>query len=237
MKRFWTDAAYESRDGVFHVTLDGKPVRLPSGTRLVIQAEALARAIADEWQQAGSSVGGDMTYADVPLTGLAGTVQERIAPDPRPTVAAVAAYGGHDLLCYRATQPSLAARQERLWQPWLDWAATSFGARLRVTTGVMPVSQRPQSVAALEQVVAAQTPDVLGALGIAVPATGSLILGLAVVGGHLVAAGAHELACLDESFQVEAWGDDPAAAAKRALMASDVALAERFVMLTRETLH
>ena len=64
-----------------------------------------------------------MGWSDVPLTRLAGTAQERIAPDPEPVVLELARYGEADLLCYRAEGPeALAQRQHAQWQPWLDWA-------------------------------------------------------------------------------------------------------------------
>ena len=44
---------------------------------------------------------------------------------------------------------------------------------------------------------------------------------------------AHELGALDELFQAEAWGEDAEAAARRAAIAADVALAARFLQLTR----
>ena len=46
-----------------------------------------------------------MSFKDTPLTRLAGTALERIAPDPAPTVDAIARYGETDLLCYRAETP------------------------------------------------------------------------------------------------------------------------------------
>ena len=51
-------------------------------------------------------------------------------------------YAGTDLLCYRAEEPAeLRDRQHDAWQPLLDWAAETFGARLVVTDGVVPVQQ------------------------------------------------------------------------------------------------
>ena len=44
----------------------------------------------------------------------------------------------------------------------------------------MPVAQDPQALAALAQAVAAHAPTGLAALGVAVPALGSLVLGLAM---------------------------------------------------------
>ena len=234
MKRFWDSATVEPEEGCFAVLLDGKPMHLPGGARLRVDAEPLARAIAAEWQAAGGSKGGEMSFADTPLTRLAGTAQQRIAPDPAPTVDAIARYAESDLLCYRAETPdALVLRQQREWQPWLDWAAQAYDAPLRVSTGVAYVKQHRGSVAALRQAVAELDVAALTALGIAVPALGSLVLGLALAEGQLDSATAHALGCLDELFQVELWGEDVEAAARRASVAADIALAERFLRLTR----
>ena len=99
-------------------------MRLPSGSPLMVASARLARAIAEEWQAAGGGKGSEMSFIDTPLTRLAGTALERIAPDPAPTIDAIARYGETDLLCYRAeTPPALVQRQHQQWQPWLDWAA------------------------------------------------------------------------------------------------------------------
>ena len=124
MKRFWDRAIAESTDAGFAILLDGKPMRLPGGGVLSVPHPALAAAIATEWQVAGGEKGGEMSFFDTPLTRLAGTAQHRIAPDPGPTADAIARYGESDLLCYRAeAAQTVAQRQAREWQPWLDWAA------------------------------------------------------------------------------------------------------------------
>jgi chaperone required for assembly of F1-ATPase len=175
-----------------------------------------------------------MSFADTPLTRLAGTAQQRIAPDPAPTVDAVARYAESDLLCYRAERPEeLVARQMRAWQPWLDWAALTYDAPLRVGSGIAYVKQHRGSVAALRGAVATLDIAALAALGVAVPALGSLVLGLAMAEGQMDAATAHQLGALDELFQAAAWGEDAEASARRAAIAADIALAARFLQLTR----
>jgi chaperone required for assembly of F1-ATPase len=234
MKRFWDRATVESCDGGYTILLDGKPMHLPGGGVLRVTAEPLAEAIAKEWEAAGGTKGGEMTFADTPLTRLAGTGQQRIAPDPDPTIDAIARYAESDLLCYRAeTPPALVERQAREWQPWLDWAAERYDAQLRVGSGVAYVKQHRGAIAALRNAVGALDVPALTALGIAVPALGSLVLGLALAEGRLDAATAHTLGALDELFQAEAWGEDAEAAARRANIAADIALAERFLRLTR----
>jgi chaperone required for assembly of F1-ATPase len=234
MKRFWDTASIEAETEGFSIRLDGKPMRVPSGAVLVVGPEALAHAIATEWQTAGGTKGGEMSFNDTPLTRLAGTAQERIAPNPDPIVDAIARYGETDLLCYRAEAPAeLVQRQERLWQPWLDWAAQTHAAPLRATIGVGYVKQHHDSISALRRVVAAQDVWTLAGLGIAVPALGSLVLGLAMADCALDALTAAELGALDELFQAALWGEEQEAARRRAAVRAEIELAGRFIALSR----
>jgi chaperone required for assembly of F1-ATPase len=234
VKRFWDIVTLARDDEEHRILLDGKPIHLPNGGVLRVGPPALAEAIADEWRAAGSAKGGTMSFADTPLTRIAGTARERIAFDPALTADAIARYGETDLLCYRAEIPlALAERQAREWQTWLDWAALTFDAPLRVTTGVVPVRQHHDSVGALRRVVGGYDPYVLAGLGIAVPALGSLILGLALAEAQLDAAKAHALGALEELFQMEQWGEDEEATKRRENVAADIALAERFIRLAR----
>jgi chaperone required for assembly of F1-ATPase len=234
VKRFWSEASVAPTEVGHEVHLDGKPMRLPGGPVLSVPGRRLAEAIAAEWRQAGGGNGGEMSFADTPLTRLAGTAQQRIVPDPWPTVDGIAGYGENDLLCYRADfPPELVARQESGWQPWLDWAEQRYGAPLRVASGVMHVKQHRSSVAALREAVVRLDPYELAGLGIAVPALGSLVLGLALAEGGLDPATAHALGALDELFQAELWGEDAEATARRAAVADDIALAARFIRLVR----
>jgi chaperone required for assembly of F1-ATPase len=234
VKRFWDTATAEATGYGYAILLDGKPMRLPSAAPLVVRAAPLALAIAGEWQAAGGRKGGEMSFSDTPLTRLAGTAIERIAPDPMVTIDAIARYGETDLLCYRAEAPeALAQRQHRGWQPWLDWAALAHDAPLRVTSGVGYVKQHRDSVSALRRAVAALDADALAGLGIAVPALGSLVLGLALAAGELDAEEAFALGALDELFQAEQWGEDHEAADRRSSMLGDIRLAARYIALTR----
>jgi chaperone required for assembly of F1-ATPase len=235
VKRFWHTATTEPSDEGYVILLDGKKMRLPGGAVLRVGPEPLARAIAEEWQAAGAN-GGEMSFADTPLTRIAGTAQQRIAADPGPTIDAIARYAESDLLCYRAEAPeALVHRQARAWQPWLDWAALTYDAPLRITRGVAHVSQHCGSVTALRNAVAELDILPLAALGVAVPALGSVVLGLAMAEGRLDAATAHALGALDELFQVEAWGEDAEAAIRRRAVAGDIAIAARVLELTRST--
>ncbi|WP_424136880.1 ATP12 family chaperone protein [Roseomonas chloroacetimidivorans] len=233
MKRFWDQAAVQQMEAGWGIALDGRPLRLPGGTTLHLPSLPLAEAVAAEWDAAGGAKGREMTMEEVPLTRLVGTAVDRIAPDPAPSAAAIAEYGESDLLCYRAEDRRLAALQAENWQPILDWAALQYDAPLRITTGIVHVAQPPDSLRALHAAVAAHSPFGLSALGIAVPAMGSLVLGLALSAGRVDAAEAHRLAALDETYQESFWGADAEALERRARIAADIALAARLLELSR----
>ncbi len=232
MKRFWDVATAAPVDGGFTVLLDGRSVRLPGGTPLRVDTAALAEALAAEWAQAGGAKDGEFQFDDLPLTRMAATGQERIAPAPAATIAALAKFGETDLLCYRTPDPpALAARQHAAWQPWLDWAARTLGAELKVTNSVAYLAQDRRTLDALAAALAAQKPMVLAGLGVAVPALGSLVLGLAVAHGALGVDAAYDAAIVDDLFQEALWGADDEAVARRARVRAELRQAARLVAL------
>ncbi len=240
MKRFWDKATAEPRGEGWVILLDGKPLQMPGqpvrgGAELRVPRAGLAYAIAAEWQAAGGGRDGELTFDHVPLTRLAGTAQDRIEPDPAPVATALAQYAETDVLCYRAEHPvPLVVRQAREWQPWLDWLWSTHGARLRSTAGVAHLAQDEAALQRMRTVLAGQSAAVLAGLGIAVPALGSVVLGLALAHGALDASQAYALAHLDELYQVEQWGEDSWAARRRADVLADIALAARFIALARQ---
>ncbi len=236
-KRFWTVATVTRTEGGFGILLDGKPMRLPGGAVLTMVAEPLAAAVAAEWQAAGGAAGGSFTPADVPLTGLAGSAQERVAPNRVGMVDSVSRYAQADLLCYRAERPEgLAAAQHAGWQPWLDWAAARYGARLQVTTALRAIDQPAESLFALRAALLAYSDEDLAALGLAIPALGSCVLGLALAEGALSPGAALEAAALDELYQEAQWGTDYEALDRRARLLRDIELSARFMELCRNDL-
>ncbi|MGE5145245.1 MAG: ATP12 family chaperone protein [Candidatus Eiseniibacteriota bacterium] len=230
MKRIYKHVAVAAGEGGFGVTLDGRPVRTPGRAPLTVASRALAEAIAEEWRAQGDTVEPET----MPLTRLASTALD-LVPARRPAIVGeAAAYAGTDLVCYRAEAPvELVARQQAAWQPLLDWAAGRYGAALAVTTGVVPRPQPPEALAALRRAVEAEDDLSLVALHAATVAAGSLVIALALLEGRIDAAEAFALSQLDETFQIERWGEDSEATRRRAALRDDLAHAARFHRLHR----
>ncbi len=224
-KRFWTEASVMATEGGFTVTLDGRPVKTPARTLLVVPTEALARAIALEWD----AQTGLVKPETMPFTRTANSALDKVAQQKDAVVAMLADYGGTDLLCYRATEPRpLIDRQAAGWDPLLDWAAATFDARLRSVPGVMFTPQDPAALARLHAAVAAQSAVQIAAFHDLVAISGSLILALAVTRGRLSADTAFGLSRIDEHWQAELWGVDEDAAILETLKKDAFGQAARF---------
>lgn len=228
MKRFWTDVAVIAGPEGHAITLDGRPVRTPGRLALAVPHMALAEAIADEWR----AVEQDIDPRRMPLTGLANVAIERIAADPLPFIANLAAYAESDLLCYRADAPeALVARQAAAWDPLLDWARQRYDIHIEVVSGIIHRAQPPQTLSRLADALAARSPFALAGLSPIVTITGSLIAALALIEGAADADTVWHAAQVDEDWQVEKWGDDDLAIATRTAHRADFDAGVRFLGL------
>ncbi len=230
MKRFYKNASAQAVEGGFAIALDAKTLLTPAKLPLVVPRLALAEAIADEWQAQVDEV----RPHTMPLMRLASTAIDLVAKRHAEVVAEIANFAETDLVCYRAEHPAeLVARQQAIWQRLVDWATLRYDAPLVVTAGIVPVAQKPATLHALTVAVAAYEPMALTALHAATTAGGSLVIALALLEGRLDAEGAFAASQLDESFQIERWGEDYEAADRRAALKADIATAARFVALLR----
>jgi chaperone required for assembly of F1-ATPase len=228
MKRVYREVTTRPVSGGWGIALDGRPMRTPGRSELIVPSAALAEAIAAEWD----AQQGDIRPATMPLTRLAATAIDRTACQRELVAAEAANYASTDLVCYRAEHPpALVARQQETWQPLIDWAMRRYDAGLTVTSGIVPQPQPPATLKAFAAAVAAQDDFRLTALHTATAALGSLVIALALLEGRLDAEAAFAASQLDESFQIEAWGEDAEAAARRQALAEDIAAAARFVQL------
>ncbi|WP_019904690.1 ATP12 family protein [Methylobacterium sp. 77] len=214
-KRFYETAGLSKNDEGFRLTLDGRPANTPARNPLSLPTRALGEAVAAEWAAQVASI----DPATMPLTRLANTAIDGVAPRREAVIDDLSAYAGTDLVAYRAADPErLVADQARAWDPLLDWARETLGARLILSEGVMHVTQPEPSVAALRSAIAAvDGPFRLAALHTMTTLTGSLLIALATLHGRLTPQEAWTAAHVDEAYQASVWGSDAEAEARHVL--------------------
>jgi chaperone required for assembly of F1-ATPase len=217
-RRFYTAAGVQETPGGFEVTLDDRPIRTPARHALAFPTRGLAEAAAAEWNAQGEYI----EPLQMPLTRLANSIIDGVAAATDAVAAEVAKYLGSDLLFYRATGPErLVARQRELWDPVLDWARDALGARFLTGTGVMPLMQPEQALAAA-RVAIPREPWPLGAVHAVTTLTGSALLALALARGAITCEAAWIAANVDEDWNIEQWGADALALGRRALRSAEM---------------
>lgn len=204
-KRFWSDVSVAEVEGGFAVHLDQRRVMTPGKIPLTLPSRAMAQAVASEW----AAQDGEIKPLTMPVTRAANSAIERVTPQRAEVAVMLAAYAETDLLCHRAETPEALARlQAEAWDPLLDWAAATRGARLIPTQGILPVAQPQTALAALSAHVAALDAFQLTGLHDLVTISGSLILGLATAEGAIAPDRAWTLSRIDEDWQIAQWGQD-----------------------------
>jgi chaperone required for assembly of F1-ATPase len=230
MRRFYQHAEILPTGSGYGLALDSKPVKTPAKRELTMPKAALARAIAAEWNAQAD----DIRPAEMALTQIANTAIDRVGPQRALIVRQIAEYAGTDLVCYRATRPpELSARQQAVWQPLVEWAALRYNAPFEITAGVIPIAQPTATLQALAAAVGKHDNFTLAALMVATTACGSLVIALALAEGRIGADEAFAASQLDESFHIEAWGEDAEQTERRRVLAGDIAAAARFLSLLR----
>ncbi|WP_026622839.1 chaperone required for assembly of F1-ATPase [Ensifer sp. WSM1721] len=213
-KRFYKHASVApADDGGYAVLLDGRPVRTPAKRPLAVPTEKLAALLAAEWDAQTEVI----DPGAMPLTRIVNTAIDGVALDHRAVFDDVLRFAGSDLLCYRADSPAgLVKRQNDIWNPVLDWAAHSLGARFILAEGVIHQEQPREAISAYaEGLRPFATPLGLACLHTITSLTGSALLALALAKGRLSAEEAWEAAHVDEDWQIEHWGTDEEAFKRR----------------------
>lgn len=221
-KRFYAETAAARSGEGWGVFLDGRAVKTPGGKALGAPAEALAEAMAAEWEA-------QTTHIDpftMPLTRLAHVVLDRIETAREGAAAEIAKYAQTDLLCHRSDDLELAARQSAAWDEWLDWSANALDAPLNRAASILALEQPETSLSTMKARALALDDWRLTALASAVPILGSAVLGFALLEGELTGEDAFTLSRIDEAYQAERWGEDAeaveaAANRKRDLLACE----------------
>jgi chaperone required for assembly of F1-ATPase len=212
-KRFYKEAGVEERNGRYFLILDGRTARTPNRQELAVSSRGLAEALAAEW----AAQGAEINPATMPVTRIVNSAIDGVAPRRAEVVDDLVRYAGSDLTYYRAGEPERLARaQDEAWNPILDWARDTHGARFSLAEGVMHVAQPDEAVAAIRHAVEEiASPFALAALHVMTTLTGSILIALAHASRAIDADEAWAAAHVDEHHQESLWGEDHEAMERR----------------------
>lgn len=229
-KRFWKSVEVVPDGTGYGIRLDGRSVKTPLKRDLIAPSRKLAEEIAKEWD----AVEENIDPGSMPFTRSANAAIDKVMDQFDDVVDMLVAYGDSDLVCYRADSPEgLVNRQRHAWDPLILWVAQVYGIKLDTRTGVMHVPQSPNVLSRFDAEVRAFVPFELTAFHDLVSLSGSLVLGLAVAKDHVDPDTAWELSRIDETWQIEQWGEDEEATQLAASKRDSFLHAARFFAIGR----
>jgi chaperone required for assembly of F1-ATPase len=224
-KRFYAKADVTEAEGGYAITLDGKPIRTPSGRIITAPSRDIAQAIAAEWEAQQETI----NPLTMPLTRFANSVVEAVTDRVEAVAADIAKYLASDMLFYRAGHPeALVARETAHWDPVVFWAADSLGAHFILAQGIVHVRQPDTAIEAARAALPTD-PWSVAAMHVVTTLTGSALLALALLHGAREADQVWAAAHVEEDFNADQWGVDEEAAARRAARLVDFQAANRIL--------
>jgi chaperone required for assembly of F1-ATPase len=211
-KRFYSETGIIAVDGGFAVTLDGRPIRTPSGRVVTVPQREIAQAVAAEWDAQQETI----DPLTMPMTRFANSVVDAVIDRVELVREDVAKYLRSDLLFYRAGHPdALVMREASHWDGVLYWARDTLGAHFILAEGIMHVGQPDAAVEAARAALPSD-PWPVAALHVVTTLTGSALLALALLHGVLDPDQVWAAAHVEEDWNAEQWGVDEETAARRA---------------------
>ena len=187
----------------WRVTINGREIRTPSRKVLGLPTEEMAWGIAAEWE---AQSGVQVQPHTMPLMTLASTTIDQL-PQIRPKmVSSMLRCLEADGACFRSEQPRLAAEEERLFAPLLQWCAQELRLPLASTTSLTlrhPVGTHDRARRLLGEAGDWE----LAALDWMTSGSKSLVLALALARGRIEAVDASIAARVAEQHQIDEWGE------------------------------
>ena len=227
-RRFYKQVAVGESETGFDIQLDGRAVKTPLKRPFAVPSRDMAHAIAAEWDAQKTHI----DPSSMIVTRLANTAVDRVRGDEARIVAELREFAGSDLVCYRAGTPDpLVARQALHWDPILDWVKATHSVQFICVEGIVHHAQPDTALAAISKALTAENEFRLTAIHNITTLTGSTLLAMMTAAGAFSGEAAWAAAHADEDWQIEQWGSDEEAEARRAIRKQDFDATMQFLAM------
>ena len=231
-KRFYNETGVAPAEGGFTVTLDGRPTRTPGRVPVIVSAEALATAMAEEWAAQGERIDPET----MPVVRLVNSAIESGVEKLPAFRDEVVKYAASDLMLYRAETPQeLVAEEEAVWDAALVKLARHFGVAFQPTMGIIHQEQPEATLTRVAEAIAEEELLAMTALVSITSLTGSGLLAVGLRAGLFSADEVWAAAHVDEDYNMRLWGAMDEAVLRRGKRRRDFDAAVRVLeLVTRQ---
>lgn len=236
MKKFYKNVYVTESDGKYEINLDKRKLKTPLGKVLLLPNEALANAVASEWEMQHEK----LQIHNMHLTALCKTVIDNPTKQSKASlVDSILQYLETDTLCYRYSDPpELMNWQTQQWDPVVSWFTDRFKVKISICESVIGVPVPSETMDTIRKHLMYYNNWSLTGLHFATECLKSLILALGVVHQAVDVQKAVELSRLEVAFQISKWGNiEWSHDLEKMHLTSRVAAAALFIYLNEETTH
>ncbi|XP_054282877.1 ATP synthase mitochondrial F1 complex assembly factor 2-like [Macrosteles quadrilineatus] len=203
-KRFYRKTSILRGDGQFEITLDQRKLKTPKGAILKVDNEALALAIATEWDSQKEEI----QRSNMHLTALCSTVIDNPNNLTKfDIVQGILSYLETDTILFHSKEDeNLYSIQQNEWQPHIDWFCQRFGVTIAATHNIGPPQVSDDIKAQIQRHLMSYNFAAIHGFLFAIEALKSAILTHACVERRISVEKAVLLTRLEEEFQCGHWG-------------------------------
>lgn len=204
-KRFYKNVHITESDGKFEINLDKRKLKTPMGNLLQLPNEALAVAVATEWDIQGATI----LQQNMHITSLCNTALDNPCQETKETLSESALqFLASDTLCFRSNDPQdLVELQDEKWNPLLKWFEYRYKVDIKICQDVSSTPVTEQGIQEIKRQLLSFNDWCLIGIHFAAENLKSLILTFAVINHKVDIDMAVALSRLETQFQVNRWGN------------------------------
>ncbi|XP_068610679.1 ATP synthase mitochondrial F1 complex assembly factor 2 [Brachionichthys hirsutus] len=205
-KRFYKDVSISQGEaGLFEINLDRKKLKTPAGKLFTVPNEALAVAVATEWDAQRDT----LKFYTMHLTTLCYTALDN--PSQRnkdQTINAALKFLETDTVCYRVDEPyGLVDLQKNEWDPVLQWIENRYNVTIGSSSSILGPEIPEATKDAFRQHLHSYNLWSLTGLEYVIAQLKSIVLSMGLIDRYLSVEQAVLLSRLEEEYQIRCWGN------------------------------
>lgn len=205
LRKFYKTATISQSEGWFEVNLDSRKLRTPLGNLFRVPNEALALAVATEWNAQDKVI----KRHNMHLTSLCNTALDNPVQKTRDDlVRSILHFLETDTICYRLNEPKeLVQLQEEKWETLIQWFRKRYEVHVESTTSLASPDIPMSTINKLETHLLTYGDWALFGFNYGTEVVKSLIIMIGLVDKYLSVEEAVDLSRLEQDFQIQQWGN------------------------------
>ncbi|XP_050392028.1 ATP synthase mitochondrial F1 complex assembly factor 2 isoform X1 [Patella vulgata] len=204
LKKFYKNASIVTTEGWYEINLDKRKLRTPGGNLFRVPNEALALAVATEWNSQDKVI----KRHNMHLTSLCNTALDNPFHKTRDVLTdSIIHFLETDTMCYRLTEPEDLVRfQSQNWDPVINWAKDRYKIDITPTYTIAPPDVPQHTKDTIKRHLLSYSDWALFGYQFAVDSVKSLLIIMALVDKFISVDTAVHLSRLEQEYQVKKWG-------------------------------